>query len=169
MDETQAGHERAVGDCFVEWYNNRNGTCLRYSGRGDVAPDLVYRDGTSELAIEITDAYYDDSVATALWAQARGSLDGPDGGTLTGGQRPERRLIGAIEQRVEAKALAAYGGKCILVVHAHPAVTTASELDRLVSTIRVPDSHSFAEIYLAGQFPCSTDDGLGGFCCWKIA
>jgi hypothetical protein len=45
MDEIQEQHERAIGEAFIGWYNQQNGTRFVYHGRPREAPDLIYRDG----------------------------------------------------------------------------------------------------------------------------
>ena len=56
MDSVQEQLERAVGDAFVTWYNKQHGTEFRFSARGAEPPDLVYRFGDDELAVEVSGA-----------------------------------------------------------------------------------------------------------------
>src|SRR2546425_8666146 len=93
MDALQEKHERAVGDAFIDWYNKQIGASFVYSARGAEAPDLIYREGTKELLLEITVAYYDAGHATMLWQNARGSSDAPDSWSTKG---PDQKLIDSV-------------------------------------------------------------------------
>jgi hypothetical protein len=165
MDALQEQHERAVGDAFIEWYNKQMGTSFAYSAHGAEAPDLIYRDGTKELLLEITVAYYDAGHATMLWQNARGLSDAPDSWSSKG---PDQKLIDSVTLALAKKSAKAYPTGCVLLVVVYPDLTDAEEFFSLMPDIRVPDGHPFAEIYVGGLFPAFSSGSVGGHSWWKV-
>ncbi|MFQ5804333.1 MAG: hypothetical protein ACE5JQ_15700 [Candidatus Methylomirabilales bacterium] len=165
MDSIQEQHERAVGDAFIEWYNNWNGTKFRYHGRGADPPDLVYRSESEETFLEITVAYYDANNAAMLWQNAR-RVQGA--ANIWIGKNPDQKIIEHVNAVLTEKCGKQYPPKCVLVVGVYPDVTAAEELDALIGQIKVPVDHPFVEIYLAGNFPSSSGGSGGGYYCWKL-
>lgn len=163
MDEIQEKHEKAVGLQFIKWYNNRHGTAYRYIGRADKAPDLIFRE-RDELLIEITDSYYDSADAELHWKNARAVSSAPKEWS---GTNFDSSLAKHIADRIAIKSLKRYSGKCFLLVNVNPAITLASELEAFIPSIIIPVHHSFAGIYLTGNFPSSADEE-GGYRCWKL-
>ncbi len=166
MDAVQEQHERAVGERFIGWYNSNCGTHYEYCGRAGEAPDLMFRDGSNDLRIEVTDAYYDAADAEVRWKNARGMPDAPN---KWSGVNVDDALAKHITARIERKSRSAYGGKCFLLVNVNPAITTAFELEALLPTISLPARHFFSAIYLVGGFGWSSSGEQGGYRCWKLA
>lgn len=166
MDRVQEQHERAVGDAFIEWLNQQHGTAYRYEARGADPPDLVYRSGTHQLHLEVTAAYYDASNAAMLWQNARGVPGAPDTWSSKG---PDQKLVESINLALAKKCAIAYPSGCVLLVSLYPDLTSVEEFADLVPQIRVPPSHPFSAIYVAGMFPASSSGSHGGHHCWKLA
>jgi len=165
MDTLQEKHERAVGDAFVDWYNRRKGTSFEYYARGADPPDLVYRNGTEELPLEITAAYYDDGHATMLWQDARDSPDAPDSWKS---KSPDEKLITSVNLALGKKSGKTYPSGCVLVVAIYPELTAADEFAALLPEINVPVGHPFAAIYIGGLFP-ETKWSVGGYSWWRLS
>jgi hypothetical protein len=163
MDKIQIDHERAVGDRFIGWYNENRKKNFAYYGRPEEVPDLIYRDGTNELFIELGDAYYDRANALGRWERARGKTDAPKSWS---GVNFDRALIANINAIIQDKSGKDYGPNCILVVNVDPELTTGDEMEAMLPEIVIPTSH-FVEIYLTGHFGYSTPES-GGYRCWKI-
>jgi hypothetical protein len=72
-------------------------------------------------------------------------------------------LVSSINERLTEKCLKSYGSECMLVLYAHPLMTTAEELDSLLDGISVPARNPFREIYLTGFFPVSSGGSRGGY------
>ena len=165
MDTIQGKHERAVGDAFIDWYNERMGTSYAYNARGTDVPDLIYKDDSKELLLEITVAYYDAGHATMLWQNARDLPGAPDSWST---KSPDQKLVDSIGLALAKKSGKAYPSGCVLVVAIYPDLTAAEEFAALMPEIRVPDAHSFVEIYVGGLFPASSSGSVGGYSWWKL-
>jgi hypothetical protein len=164
MDDTKAQHEKAVGDEFVRWFNEKNNTDFVLKGQaGDgPGPDLAY---SAELRLEVTDAYYDDQDAKFLWKNARKAPDAPQGWQ---GTEFDKTLLDQINKRLEEKCLkSSYGPNCILVINMQPSLTTAEELESMLPNVKLPQSVPFVGIYLTGNFPSSVGSA-GGYRCWRL-
>jgi hypothetical protein len=166
VDATQDEHERAVADRFIEWYNSRHDTAHEFYSRGAGPPDFVYRDGSCEMLIEVTAAYYDATNATMLWQNARGV---PGAAQSWMSKEPDRKLIDSINATLQKKCGKPYPEGCVLLVALYPDITSAEEFEHLRSGIHIPPTMPFAEIYVAGVFPASSGGSRGGYCCWKLA
>lgn len=166
MDTIQEQHERAVGDAFVEWYNQRNGTEYRYDTRGTDPPDLIYRSGSQQLILEITAAYYDAGNAAMLWRNARGVPHAPNSWSS---KSPDLKLIESINSTIKKKCAKQYPPSCVLLVALYPDLTSAEEFAELMPQVEVPTAQPFTEIYVGGLFPASSSGSLGGHCYWKLA
>jgi hypothetical protein len=166
MDHVQEQHERAVGDCFMEWYNKRNGTEFHYDRRGADPPDLVYRSGTQELLLEITSSYYDENNAAMLWQNARGVRGAAD---LWMGKEPDQTLIKHINRMIAKKCSKPYPERCLLIVQIYPDLTDADEMNAMRDQIEIPERHPFAEIYVGGLFPSSSSGSPGGYYYAKVS
>lgn len=165
MDTIQEKHERAVGDAFIDWYNERMGTAYAYYARGTDAPDLIYKDGSMELLLEITVAYYDAGHATMLWQNARDLPGAPD---LWSTKSPDQKLVDSVSLAFAKKSGKAYPSGYVFLVAVYPDLTAAEEFAELMPEIRVPDAHPFAEIYVGGLFPASSSGSVGGYFWWKL-
>jgi hypothetical protein len=164
MDEIQGKHERAVGEAFIRWFNAKNGKQFTYDNRPHEAPDLRYMDGDQVLYIEITDAYYDKDDAAMQWKAARREDDAPArwiGGDI------DRTFVANIRVGIAKKCLKDYGKDCVLVLAVRPGLTSAEEMEQLLSEIKIPQKTPFTGIYLTGGFPW-TDSSRGGFRCWQL-
>jgi hypothetical protein len=166
MDALQEPHERAVGDAFIEWFNARKGASFAYSSRGSDPPDLIYRDGSKEVLLEITVAYYDDGHARMLWQNARNVGGAPD---LWSSKSPDQKLVDSVTMALAKKSAKAYPSGCMLLVVVYPDLTDAEEFASLRQGIVVPPSHPFAEIYVGGLFPVSSAGSSGGYSWWKVS
>ncbi len=166
MDRVQEQHERAVGDAFVNWFNQQNGTEYIYDRRAADPPDLIYRCGDHELRLEITAAYYDPENAAMLWHNARGVPGAPD---MWGSKSPDQKLVESINSALAKKCVKAYPPGCVLLVALYPDLTSAEEFAELTPQISVPPDDPFTEIYVAGMFPASSSGSRGGYHCWKLA
>lgn len=166
MDTTQGKHERAVADSFIAWYNSCHGTAYRFYARGAEPPDFVYRDGSREMLLEITAAYYDADYATMLWQNAR-SVPGATQSWVR--KDPDRRLVDSVSATLQKKCGKPHPEGCVLLVVLYPDITSAEEFEHLLPEIRVPPKTPFAEIYVAGEFPSSSSGSRGGYYCWKLA
>ena len=72
-EQRQIGHERAVGDSFVEWYNVQQDRHLVFLSKRE-RPDLVYQDKSDGaiIGLEVTMAYPNKRIAEFEWDFARG-------------------------------------------------------------------------------------------------
>ncbi len=165
MDAIQEQHERAVGDAFVDWYNKLTGSSFEYHARGADPPDLIYREGTKELLLEITGGYYDDEHATMLWQNAREVPGAPDSWS---GKSPDQKLIESINLALGKKSNKAYPSACLLVVAVYPDLVSSKEFVALLPEICVPTGHPFAAIYAGGLFPESMGSA-GGYSWWRVS
>ena len=161
MDFLQEGHERAVGNAFIGWFNNRSSTNYQFASRAGEAPDLIYRDGNREMRLEITTAWYDAAAAKYEWQNARGSPNAPEDWE---GVDPDQNLIESVNEILRKKCSASYGSNCSLVVEVLPRLTTAEELQALLGNIAIPRDSPFAGIYLTDR-----SDGASRYHCWKLA
>ena len=168
MDEIQEQNERAIGEVFIDWYNQQNGTRFVYHGRPWEAPDLTYRDGERQLHFEITQAYYDERDAEFKWRGARGDPNAP---TRWSGVNATEKLFSSINGLLSEKCSADYGPGCALIIYVSPPVTLAEDVERELESIIVPSRNSFEGIYLIGDFGKNLLDAAskGGYRCWKLA
>jgi hypothetical protein len=146
-------------------YNTRHGTAFAYYDRGADPPDLIYCDGSQEMLIEVTAAYYNTDHAKMNWQNARG-VAGALGMCII--QSPGQELIAHINAGLAKKCDKPYPANCTLVLQLYPDLIAAEELDASISQIRVPRDHPFEHIYLAGIFPM-TIGSQSGYRCWKLA
>lgn len=165
MDAVQDEHERAVANIFVEWYNRLHGTAYVYHTRGADPPDFVYRDGNSEMLVEVTAAYYDAKNAAILWRNARRIPGAPQSWMS---KEPDRKLVESVNVALEKKCGKPYPPGCVLLVNVYPDITSAEEFQELLHDIHVPANCFFAEIYVTGEFPTSSGGSPGGYSCWKL-
>src|SRR5437867_7968832 len=133
MDAIQEKHERAVGDAFINWYNERMGTSYEYYARGTDAPDLIYKCGSKQVPLEITVAYYDAGHATMLWQNARNVADAPNSWSSKG---PDQKLIDSVNAALMKKAVKGYPPGSVLVAAVYPDLTDAEEFAALLPEIR---------------------------------
>ena len=150
MDHTQEEHEQAVGNEFVVWLNKENGSSLVFSRRGTPAPDLIYIDGTSELGLEISSAYYDGAHARFQWKNARGNSDAPSSWS---GMNFETHLIQNIGEVIKTKSQKAYGPNCYLVIFVRADLTSYDEFIDLLQSLVLPTDIPFPGVYILGYFP----------------
>jgi hypothetical protein len=118
-----------------------------------------------ELLIEITVGYYDAGHATMLWQNARDLPGAPD---LWSTKSPDQKLVDSVSLALTKKSGKAYPSGCVLLVAVYPDLMAAEEFAALMPEIRVPDAHSFAEIYVGGLFPASSSGSVGGYFWWKL-
>ena len=148
----------------MRWLNARDGTAFAFDRRGGEAPDLVYRDGSNVLHIEVVSAYYDPDHAKWLWGHARGRTDTS---VKWEGSEFDTGLLRSVETKITKKCLKQYGPDCVLVVSALPSLTSAAELDALLGGIILPAQVSFRSIYLTGDFPTTSSEN-GGYNVWVL-
>ena len=156
--------ERWAGDQFIAWYNQSRKTAFQYLRRGDDSPDLLYRDGSVTLGVEVTEAYYDAADRLFKNKTLRGCADAP---RTWAAVEPDGALIVDIGARAERKALHDLGSGCVLLINVDATVTGATELDRLSNQVTLPERHCFQAIYLGGFFGWSSD-GPPGYRVWKL-
>jgi hypothetical protein len=166
VDTIQDKHERAIADRFIKWYNQRHETAYTFYARGAEPPDFVYRDGGCEMLLEATAAYYDANSATSLWQNARGVSRGPHSWMS---KDPDRMLVDSVSKIIKKKCGKPYPDGCLLLVVLYPDITSAEEFKHLLPEITIPLTTPFAEIYVAGVFPASSDGSQDGYYCWKLA
>lgn len=166
MDEIQEKYERWAGDSFVEWYNNMNGSRFSYVGRPNEAPDLIYEENKSQLVLEIGGAYSGPEEAAFWWKNIRKRPDAPK---QFSSKDMDESLISDINKRIQEKCSKSYGPDCLLIIYLHPAMTTAEELQEMLSQIRTPLRNPFRSIFLTGHFPVSSSGSIGGYRCWQIS
>lgn len=159
MDAMQEQHERGVGDDFIRWYNAQYGTAFAYYDRGGQRLDLIYRDGSKEMLLEITASYYGPDHAKMLWQDVRKVPGAPNMVII---KEPDQQLINYINVGLVKKCQKTYPLNCILVFQIYPDLISAEELNALIDQIQIPVCHPFKEIYLAGAFS-------DGYRCWKLA
>ena len=165
MDAVQQKHERAVGEAFVAWYNGVSRMSYEFHVHGSDPPDLIYRNGSQELLLEITAGYYDAAHATMLWQNAREVPGAPDSWSSKG---PDQKLIDHVNLAIEKKSAKAYPSGCLLVIAVYPDLASADEFAALLPELHVPDTHPFGEIYVGGLFPASSGGSAGGYFWWKL-
>ena len=115
---------------------------------------LVYSFRNGELAIEVTDAYYDGSHAEFLWQNARGKPNAPK---RWEGLNPDKRLAEAIARCVTKKSEKRYGDSVLLLIEVPPGVTTADDLTKRLASQPAQSDTPFVGIYVAGTFPKAAD------------
>jgi predicted nucleic acid-binding protein len=151
--------ERQVGDGFVSWLNDNRGTTYRLV-RSQDAPDLVYASGTTELAIEVTAAYYDNDYGEFLWGFTRPKWKAPADWS---GDHPDRSLIEAVARAISEKSMKKHGPNCVLLVYVPmQPLTTAEELGALLAKQSSSADPPFAGVYVVGLFP-GTTSAPGGY------
>jgi len=168
MDEVQEQHERATGDVFISELNQKQGKQYKFYQRGNQAPDLIYRDGNSEISLEISTCYYDSNDAKARWQIARNRPDAPKGWESTDGTDFEKNLIMNINTDIENKCAKDYGQNCFLIVYITPPIITFEDMKDLLPSIKAPSKYHFAGIYLMGHFGV-TNNSLISLAIWKLA
>ena len=158
-------HERGVGDAFISWFNAQHGTSYSFAQRGGDPPDVLYRDGSKTLPLEITTAYYDAADARARWKIARHDPDAPTGWS---GFDANTKLIENIRSIIVDKCLGQHDPGTLLVISIYPAVTTAEEVDTLLEGISISARNPFDGIFLIGNFGISSSGGRSGYQVWKF-
>jgi len=164
MDEVQEQHERVTGDVFISELNQKQGKRYKFYKRGSQAPDLIYRDGSSEISLEIVTCYYDSNDAKFKWQNARDLPSAPRG---CSGINLDESLVMNINTVLENKCAKDYGQNCLLVVYILPPITTFEEIKDLLPSIKVPSKHQFAGIYLMGDFG-RTANSLIDHAIWEL-
>ena len=149
MDNMKEQHERAVGDGFIVEFNKQQGTQYVFDRLGGEAPDLVYRDGNSEIGLEITSCYYDPNHAKFLWKNARNL---PDAAAGWNGVNFSQTFVVNINATLRDKCAKDYGSDCILLVYVSLNLTTFKDMEALLPKIEIPAKHGFEGIYLVGDF-----------------
>jgi hypothetical protein len=166
MDSIQEQHERAVSDRFIQEYNHLRGKNYVFERRPRQAPDHVYRDGGSEIQVEVVTCYYDSDDAKITWQNVRNIPNAPT--TWLGGVNADQALVMNINAAIKKKCKKDYDSKCILVVYIMTPGTTVEEMETLLPSIEVPPNHKFLAIYLTGNFGVSTESA-GGYRVWKLS
>lgn len=151
--------ERQVGDAFISWLNDNRGMTYRLV-RSQGAPDLVYASGTTELALEVTAAYYNSDYAEFLWGFTRPNWKAPADWSIDD-RDPDRLLVEAVSRAISRKSTKDYGPNCVLLVYVRPAVTTAGELKTLLRKQSPSADPPFAGVYVVGPFPGTTSAPSG--------
>ena len=164
MDDTQRQHERAVGDTLIKELNRKRGTDYAFYRRGNEGPDLIYRDGRSQIGLEIVTCYYDSNDAEYKWKNARTRTDAPK---RWSGVNFDETLVMNINKALQAKCSKHYGPNCLLAVSISPNLTTFNEMNELLPNIEIPPEHQFVGIYLIGHFGVSSDCNVN-HAIWKL-
>ena len=154
MDDTQKQHERALGDVLIVEFNRKQGTRYVFDRRGDGGPDLIYRDGSSEIGLEIVTCYYDSNDAKVKWQIARNYPDAPKGWA---GVNFNSTLVMNINKALQNKCSKDYGPNCLLGLYIFTNLTTYKKMEYLLPDIKVPPKHQFVGIYLIGYFGVNND------------
>ena len=154
MDDVKEQHERAVGDVFIAAFNKQEGVQYVFDRMGGEAPDLVYRDGDSEICLEVTGCYYDANHARFVWMNARNLPHAADG---WGGVNFSQALVANINATLRDKCAKDYGPNCILLVYVSFNLTTFKDMEALLPKVEIPAEQRFAGIYLVGYFGVNND------------
>jgi len=156
--------ERAIGDNFVQWYNEDRGSNFVFEKVGDDPPDLVYRDGAQLLPVEVTTAYYDSAAATMRWKAARRD---PSASDHWSGENPDQSLVTNVTEQISKKCVGTHDPGTILVIGLYSALTTRIDFEKLKHEINIPQTVPFSQIYAGGNFPFSSDSP-GGYFYFKL-
>ena len=159
MGVLQDQHERAVGEDFFEWFNERYWSGFSFLRRGGEAPDLVYGWQGLELGVEVTGAYYDAKHGEFLWKGARQAPDAPNSWF---GAWPHQSMVQAVVECIRAKSAKQYGSNALLLVNIPPGVTSAEELAHRLEREELPRVNVFEGVYVCGTFP-RTLTSSGGY------
>lgn len=159
MEPLQEQFEQGVGDRFASWLSATSGEQCVFLRRADRAPDLVYSYRGQEQLVEITAAYYDGSHAAFLWKGARGDTSTP---AEWSGINPDKSLSAAVHTRIAEKSKKRYGQNTVLLIEVPPGVTSAEELEALLSAQPMPLDTPFTGIFVVGTFPI-TSSSTGGY------
>lgn len=165
MTSLKEQFEKAVGDLFISWYNKKMATNFVFDRMGEDPPDLVYRDESKELPIEVTSAYYNEEHTILLWKSARKAPDAPKEWEAI---NPDRSLVADISHALQKKSENSYEKNYVLVISIHPSLTSSKEMNSLIEEISIPQIIPFTAVYLAGNFPHSSDGSQPGYHCWKL-
>lgn len=162
------GHEKAVGQSFIDKYNSRIGSSYRLV-TSDERPDLIFEDPIRRrLGVEVTTIYYDNNDAKITWDIVRGNSSRGTYGLVN----PDEALLTFTNEGIEKKCKDFATGikhnmPCFLVCHGSPPLTDAADINRKVLPgIRIPQSVLFAEIWLALVLPDSGSPG--GYRIWRV-
>jgi len=152
---TKKQHEREVGDALIAELNQKQGKQYVFKDRsGDEVPDLIYRDESSQIGLEIESCYYDNDDATFKWQNAKNLPDAPQGWS---GVNFNRALVMNINKAIQKKCAKDYGPNCLLGLYIHTGLTTYKKMVSLIPSIKVPLKHKFVGIYLIGYFGVNND------------
>jgi len=144
-DWAKEAHERLLGDEFVGWYNQRERMSFGFERRGDDPPDLIYRAGSQQLFLEITEAYPDSRFAARFWSIIRPRRKAT---RFASTRDPHGGLVRGINDALQKKGQMRLPRGCILVVFLnHP--LPREELDGLLPSI-VVSRYGNGSVYLGG-------------------
>lgn len=162
------------------------------------APDFILKDDKgSEIGLEVTTAYYDQSRAEGTWKRpsekgifdSRGNFLGSWNPVKAGfydrdGNRvklpindvitePDKCLTSFVQNQINEKCKKNYGIPCILVIYAAAPLWDNETLEEIRNIIQVPEKNPFLEIYIHVHVPCGGSmspeyEYEGKFVFWRI-
>jgi hypothetical protein len=150
--------EKAAGDIFVDWCNDRFGTHYAFSEHlPPPEPDALYVDGDRRLYVEATEVTYDQDAARFEGMNRAGRSDAPNAWSSLkpGGQivAIDTAFVDSVNYRLQSKCEKHYSHRGALVLHHISRLGGAVDIDRWLARISVPNSHPFSGIYLVASLP----------------
>jgi hypothetical protein len=144
-DAPKEAFERYVGDAFVRWHNAMTGRSFAFLARPESCPDLIYRDPSGELGIEVTSAHYGPDWWDVFYQQARPSRSGR---RFAATYIPDARLIAnaneALAKKWEKKELPR---DCVVVLFA-PVFMTQEDFEQFLLAIHGPKQPMASPAYV---------------------
>lgn len=154
-ERRKARVEHQIAEGFLPIYNTMTGRAFRVcrSGRPP-EPDIMCKDERTgeQIGIEVTIAYYDEDHATAEWETARGK-------EIAGYQLPRPdwqenvRVLDRVVANIRQKARKEYqlSGRLLLVVLTYSWRLYLREVEKQLTTLRIPLRSPFSEIHVLSQ------------------
>src|SRR6266404_4561261 len=155
-DDLQLKHECFCGNKVLQILGILHSD-FRHGNPEDFEPDLIFKTDEDHIGIEITSAYPEDVPtqpnrhARAAWEFARNpTFDERGVHQMPGGSDPDKNLARDIEKRLYEKCQRRYRcpGEVWLVIYAQTVVTESHELDRALQGMQIPESNSFARVFI---------------------